>query len=494
MLMEFELNKQEILQLEAIDAETNRLILARSQDENEALNALWNKSKAIRRQARMRSLEYYSSHTDELITALHEEVRNQCIRRVSREKYENFSYPPDTYHKSITMFLSPYMTLLTETEQREMLNFIEHSVEHREKIYHEATATRKRIIGYANMLNGPALNSGSRASKKRMKAIQKLTSTGYENVGVQEIDGVVISMSNFDRINLTDTTRKILHILIIKLTEQVPYGADIKEAQIAKARGVTLTLEEFMTLCGLNDRKEARKQLRENAYTLFNLSMTWDEEGYMINPETGRKKYKKQHWDARLFDAKREIMNIDSTPVINSEITFFFTYDLVRYLSQKYIMPYNIRALTINPHTHPYAYCLAVKLMEHYNMNAPKTNHVRISVDSLLKACQNMPTFEEIASTTRQFSKRIRDPFERDLLALRDIYGIVEKWEYCNANGEPLTDKQKTAYDFKDWLNWLVEFTLTNYPEEGVSRRKAEVTKTLRRKKTEAITLPAKTE
>ena len=305
------------------------------------------------------------------------------------------------------------------------------------------------------------------------------------------IEGVHIKLSNFDRLNLTDNTRKILHILTIKLTEKAPYGTGITAEQIAKARGVSISLDEYMSFCGLSDRKEALKQLRNNAYTLFNLSMTWDEEGYVINPETGRKRRKKIHHSTRPFDSTKEVMNLDEDPVIDGTITFNFSYDLVKYLCQKYIMPFNLRALSINSHNHPHACALADKLMEHYNENSPKHKHIRISVESLLKACPEMPRPEEVKESAKsKYWERIREPFERDMLALRDKYGIIEEWHYCNGGGEPLTDEQQTAYDFKDWLQWLVEYTLADYPE----RPKPKAHKRRNDTKQKAIALPAKSE
>ena len=211
-------------------------------------------------------------------------------------------------------------------------------------------------------------------------------------------------------------------------------------------------------------------QLRENAYTLFNLSMKWDEEGYELNPKTGRKKRKKIHWDTRLFDSTKEVRNLDSDPVIDSSVTFNFAYDLVRYLCQKYIMGYCKKALTIDCRKHPHALCMAHKLMEHYNMNIIKTDKVRITVASLMAACPELPTFEEVKDS--HYLQLIREPFERDLLALRDTYHIIN-WKYYNAGGEPLTDKQQTNFSFKDWEQWRIEYSLPDYPDQAERKTKA---------------------
>lgn len=202
---------------------------------------------------------------------------------------------------------------------------------------------------YIDVLNAPALNEMFRASKERMKVQKGLIPS--DDVGMQWINGVQVILGNYNRLKLTDNTRKILDILRIELTKKAPYADIITEADIVRVRSVTLELDTFMELCGLRDRKHAMEELRANAYTLFNISMKWDEEGYVINPQNGRKKRKKLHWDTRLFDSTLEVRNLDSDPVIDSSVTFNFAYDLIRYLCQKYIMGYCKKALTIDSHT-----------------------------------------------------------------------------------------------------------------------------------------------
>ena len=67
---------------------------------------------------------------------------------------------------------------------------------------------------------------------------------------------------------------------------------------------------------------------------------------------------------------------------------------------------------------------------------------------------------------------------------------IIKSWEYCNSGGFPLTDEQLRDYDFKDWLQWLVEYTLpADYPEPPKPKSQKRRTDT----KPKAIALPAKT-
>ncbi len=498
--MRFELTDDEIAEINILHTEVEnelaRLNLTYSDSE---YSKLWSdmakKVSAIRDKAHTRALKYFASHTDELIKALRGEAGQCAFYMSSLEHIRNVPQSIDFWRNSAIRAISIYSELLPPEAQSDLLEFVDYAFTNREKIYRDFQKAiqrgQKGRTGYARMLNGPGLNNGLRASKRRMKRKEKITPAGLETIGEQVISGVLVELSNFDRLSLTDITRRILHILIIKLTEKAPYGAGITAEQIAKARRVPLSLDEYMSFCGLTDRKEAQKQLRNHAYTLFNLYMTWDEECYEINPATGKKKRKKTHWNTRLFDSTKEVMNLDEDPVIDSTITFNFTYDLVKYLCQKYIMPFNLRALSINPHIHPYASSLAYKLMEHYNENIAKHKHIRISVESLLKAYPEMLTPEEVKESAKsKYWERIRDPFERDMFALRDKYGIIEEWHYCNSGGEPLSDEQQTECKFKNWLQWLVEYSLKDYPEPP----KPKTHKRRKDTKPKAIALPAKSE
>jgi hypothetical protein len=311
-----------------------------------------------------------------------------------------------------------------------------------------------------------------------MKRTEKITSTGIETIGEQFIDNVRIELSNFDALCITDNMRKLFDILTISLTKQIPYGATAE--QILNGRCVSLSVDEYMNLCALTDRKEARKQLRSNAETLYNLSIEWDEKSKVINPETGKRKYIKRHWKARLLDKK----GTEET-ITDGRIVVYFSVDIAEYLSKAYIMQYNLQALTIDTNKYRHAFCMYRKLYLYYNENIIRHKNIRISVEALLKAC-DIPTPDEVKD--RHYKQQIIDPFERNLLALKNVYGLIY-WHYCNSGGEPLTDEQQTAYNFNDWQNWLIEYTLPNFPErpKPKARKKKQI-------KPKAIALPAKTE
>jgi hypothetical protein len=65
-----------------------------------------------------------------------------------------------------------------------------------------------------------------------------------------------------------------------------------------------------------------------------------------------------------------------------------------------------------------------------------------INVTTLLEAVGSIPSYEKVInSNDRHVQKRIIEPFEKGLDELLDRKVLVS-WEYCNANGHPLTSEQ----------------------------------------------------
>lgn len=76
-----------------------------------------------------------------------------------------------------------------------------------------------------------------------------------------------------------------------------------------------------------------------------------------------------------------------------------------------------------------------------------------------------------------KYWQKIYEPVQRDLDALEEIYGLVD-WHYTHRNGEPLTDDElgyseeygltddkKHPYSFDEWLDFMIDFTLPDYPD-----------------------------
>ena len=280
-----------------------------------------------------------------------------------------------------------------------------------------------------------------------------------------ENEGVEIFLRNYNNIVLNVPTHKVLDILTIRLTKKLPHGKEITAEKLLNHRDVEITVREYMDICGLKDYKEANRQLNESIRTLFDVALKWEEERSYI-PDGKKKRVRELFtWNARILEATGT--NADLVPVKRGKAVVEFTVKIAEYLSQAYIMPFPVELLKINGKVNPHSYFIGRKLAEHHNMNIAKDNANRISVLTLIHACPDLPSYDEVMAETRQVKKRIIDPFDRDMIALKDEYEILKNWHYCNSKGEPLTNEQIESYSYSTWKEWLVEFELADYPDQS---------------------------
>lgn len=315
----------------------------------------------------------------------------------------------------------------------------------------ETTEEQKNVTAsakYSNILQGRATNALSKTSKKSMNYDDKVGNSWSNQ------DGVLIKLNDSTNLNLNVQAHKVLDALILKLTCNFTLGKKATAEVINKSRAVTLSLTEYMELCGLRDKKEARKQLTEAVRAIYNISMGWQETIY-----EGKKKIERR-WQARVADVMGE--EWVESPIKNSKVLFKFTFDMAEYLSMAYIMPYPENLFQINSKYNPHSYYLGRRLLDHYNQNINKENRNRILVKTLLRGIPDLPRYEEV----RRVKELIIDPFERDLDALVDIYGILCSWEYCSKGGTPVPEEQLVGIDYNTWASLLVLFKPKDYPEQ----------------------------
>jgi len=319
--------------------------------------------------------------------------------------------------------------------------------------------------GYTNMLQGKATNAISKASNRRA-TVDPFTGVGE----IMTADNVKVFISNSTKLN--PIANRVLDLITQELTANFPYGKEATAEDIDRHRAVMLSVDDYMTKRKLKDKKEARKQLRESMQAIYNLSLDWTETRY-IKPE-GKKRTKKEeiHYKARVIDFMAQ--ELEKNPVQNGRVYAKFTMDIAKYLSQAFIMPYPDKLMIINDNANPHSYHIGRRLAEHYNMNIGKNTANRISVKTLIEALPDLPSYEEIMNDARQISKRIIEPFERDITALVEKYGILESWNYCKSKGEPLTDKEKQNYSYETWVQWQIEFRLASYPDQSERLAKRE--------------------
>ena len=94
-------------------------------------------------------------------------------------------------------------------------------------------------------------------------------------------------------------------------------------------------------------------------------------------------------------------------------------------------------------------------------MNAGTPTENIISVQTLLNSTDELPRYEDIASTGR-IDQRIIRPFERDMDALSNTLS----WEYCHSKGAPLTAEELLNMDYSLFRSLLIKITWVDYPAE----------------------------
>ena len=116
----------------------------------------------------------------------------------------------------------------------------------------------------------------------------------------------------------------------------------------------------------------------------------------------------------------------------------------------------------------PNSYNFLRKLMTHKNMNCGKANEDIVSVRTLLDACPYIPEYATVMESDRAVKKRIIEPFERDMNALKKTL----TWCYCHSGGTPFSSKEVSVMNYPMFVNALIKTTWVNYPDQAERREK----------------------
>ena len=207
-----------------------------------------------------------------------------------------------------------------------------------------------------------------------------------------------------------------------------------------------------------NVMHEIRKRANAELALLYSLSLSWTEPG----------KKQADYTDVRILQSKG---------IRGGYINMRFSEDIANYLTHAYIMQYPT-ALQAIDERNPRTYNVGWKLALHHSMdnNRAKGTANIISVTSLLDACGDMPSFEDIQASKNRghWERLIKDPLEKALDAAQSS-GVIVSWEYCNSKGIPLDDGQVTISDYQTFIALYVHFEMMEEPDQSERlQRKAE--------------------
>jgi len=289
-------------------------------------------------------------------------------------------------------------------------------------------AGQEVVKGY--ILQGKATNALTKARPTKLNTqIDKITGDATIKSG-----DIVLRIKHYN--DIADP-RTSTYQLLDSITETLA-------ATGRRSNVVELPLTEYMEKRGLKDRKETRKQVEEDLETLYNASISLTE---------NRNGKEQNFLDMRICDAKG---------IKNGIISFSFGTTFFSLIKGYAVMYYPEPLYKINGKRNPYSYPLGRRIAEHKNMNAGKKNEDVIAVKTLLKACDTLPSKKEVANTDRAFTRRIIEPFERDLNALEDVFS----WEYCHRNGTPLTQQELNDFSYETFEAALILVHWKNYPDQ----------------------------
>lgn len=202
---------------------------------------------------------------------------------------------------------------------------------------------------------------------------------------------------------------------------------------------ITLSLDEYMEMRGIKNKKTMRQQVKGDLNILYDISIIFKEH------EKGKKE---ETYDFRLCTGKNNMEN--------GIIFFEFHPTFFEYLKSKRVSPLPKGILKLNQNNNPNSFYFLEKISSHKAMNYFFTNANTLSVRVLLGSTPFIPKYEDIKGKGR-INQRIIEPFERDMNALSKTL----TWKYCGKNGIPIN--YPTTY--AEFINSLIKITWFNYPE-----------------------------
>lgn len=279
--------------------------------------------------------------------------------------------------------------------------------------------------------------------------LSKITPTKYSQpINIDNIAGTATYQQ--DRLSVTIPLAKDFEGL--KDSTHHLFRAITREFTLMGGRDkkVVLHISEYMELRGLRDKKEAVKQVRKDLDALTSIKISW---------ENNNKNSKATGSFGFINIAEKGGYNARS-----NTIEFTFTQSFYDILKTYNAMPYPDKLFKINSKRNPYSRALGEKLAEGYNMDYGKPKQNIYTVKNLLKQCYGMPSYEEVMKGGRDVTRKIIDPFIRDMDALEEA-GILS-YHFLHKDNTPLTDKELDRIAYSDFITLKVITTWYDYPTE----------------------------
>lgn len=441
--------------------------LEKTQNEYWAIMAKYQHERtAITRKAEARELRYFTAHTDKLAERLQFEIEAQIVSFGMLQNHSDFQavFQNDAEIKErLTDILSQYFDILREHDAEKyqlVINFMEKAIADKEELtqaYREklegTSAENSKVTGiwdkpYSFLRQNNATNVFH--SVGRLNSSRGSLSLGWNGQATYTQGNLTISIPHYEELlknstigkkgEINTSAKKLLDIASILFTRNEHNPS------------VEFPLDDFMKLCGLSDKKEARKQVNTALEMLFDMCISYD--------DSKNKSKSKNYMDMRIIDDKG---------IKNGIIFLHFAHTYAEMLADCSVMPYPLAMLQASKGTkNRNSFYIARRISAHVFMNTGKTNERRISIRTLIEAAPFLATEEEVRTTDRRFTDRITTPFMADLEEAFTALGIgSEGYELHYAGGEKIPDKELTSLKYETFINAYVWFDeLPEYPSQ----------------------------
>lgn len=291
------------------------------------------------------------------------------------------------------------------------------------------------------------------------------------------ISGMVVAHKNKGEtdLRLSPTLTMFIDMLVSEFTEAIPAKASVE--RIEQCRHIKLSVSKYCALKGLNganSEKKARQDLKEIIMDLINRQLIIEE--YPGTP--GRL--------VQIIDSCKveKAKNGAITPkCIKGAFDISLGMDFATLTANGNLHSYPTALYKVDTKRHPHSYDIGGRLINQYNMDGWEKGK-GIKVESLLKWLTQMPTKEDIKKEGRHYNRLIREPFERDLLHLKDI-GVIKDYKYYYKNKlvANIPEEDLAKEDFNTWQQYLLKITFTEDVLKEIKEQK--------KRKKEEPTLPA---
>ena len=433
----------------------------------------WKKGlEAIYEVAHPRSIEYFSNNPSALIDVIKEETISKVYVVASSDTGEIPNYVEEE-KQSYLENLSPYLDILKNKLPKvynNVIKFINNTFDNRHSIlveekdkelpFFERMYTK---LPQDNMLNDFKKTAQLKESRGQLQLWAETLTYRQGNIIIQIPHyEELLQKSSMKGTELNTPVKKLLDIATALFRET--HSAVVK-----------FSLDDYMSVCGLKDKKEARKQVNSALDVLYDISISYD--------DSKNKDRSRNYRDMRLVDDKGIERGI---------IRIRFAGGFAEELEKMPLMPYPLRLLKLSQgREHRNSFYIASWLCVLKNMNAGKNNEYIISVKSLLNHCPFLPTEEEVRSSGfRSLRERIINPFIADFEEALNVLGIGEdgyEWHY--EGGKEIPFDKLTELDYETFINAYIRLDeWFDYPEisvlENKEKRRQEALKASKKKST----------